>query len=135
MRKLKIDRNYLYLLILFVAASCVFLALKGNQLNGKINYDVAEVGNVLLFGLAMISCALHLKAIKNPNPNAFVRSIMLSMIIKFFVLIGALGAYLYMVGRMRNTPAIFICMGLYVVYTILEVRGAYLLNLKKNAKE
>jgi cytochrome bd-type quinol oxidase subunit 2 len=135
MRKFKIDKNYLYLLILFVAASCVFLALKENQVNGKIDYNVAEAGNVLLCTLAMIGCAMHMKAVKNSNPNVFVRSIMLVMMIKFFVLIGALAVYLYTAGRMKNTPAIFICMGLYVVYTILEVRGAYLLNVKKNVNK
>ncbi|MDR0793478.1 MAG: hypothetical protein LBE82_09245 [Chitinophagaceae bacterium] len=135
MRKFKIDRNYLYLLILFVASSCVFLALKGNQPSGKIDYNVAEAGNVLLFLLAVIGCTMHLKAVKNSNPNVFVRSIMLVMIIKFFALTGTLAVYLYMAGQMRNTPAIFICMGLYIVYTILEVRGAYLLNVKKNVNK
>jgi len=132
MKKFKLPKSYFNLLLLFVLTSTVCLGFKYKQYDDRINYDVVEAGNVLIFILSIVCCAMHLKAAKSNNPNAFVRSIQGSFLLKLFVLVSAVFIYIYMVGPARNAPAIFICMGLYVLYTILEVRGAYQLVSKKN---
>ncbi|WP_447642520.1 MULTISPECIES: hypothetical protein [Chitinophagaceae] len=135
MKKFKLPKSYFYLLLLFVLTSTICLGFKFKQYDDRVNYDVIEAGNVLIFILSLISCAMHEKAAKSNNPNAFVRSIQASFLLKLFVLVSATFVYVYFTGPNRNAPAIFICMGLYVVYTVLEVSSAYKLVGKRNAKK
>lgn len=135
MQKIKIDRNYLYILLWFVLSSTVCLALKMNQQDDNINYNVVEGANVLLCILALISCYLHIKSAKYANPQVFTRTIMATMMMKLFVIAIAAMIYIVVAGSSsRNMPAVFITMGLYIVYSILEVRGALkMLNKKPDA--
>lgn len=75
---------------------------------------------------------MHVKATGNKNPHAFVRSVMGATVIKLFVIAGSVMLYLIIAGNQKNISSVFICMGLYVVYTIIEVRGAFNLNQGKN---
>ncbi|MFT4204970.1 MAG: hypothetical protein QM610_13790 [Chitinophagaceae bacterium] len=135
MKKFKLPKSYFNLLLLFVLTSTVCLGFKYKQYDDRVNYDVLEAGNVLLFVLSLICNWMHIKAMERDSPNAFVRSIQASFLLKLFVLVTATFVYVYITGSNRNAPAIFICMGLYVVYTVLEVRSAYQLVNKKNAKK
>lgn len=136
MKKFRLPKSFLHLLILFVLTSTICLGFMYKQYDDRVNYRVVEAGNVLIFLLSMVSCYMHLKAAQSNNPNAFVRSIQGSFLLKLFVLVGATFIYVYTVGPARNSPAIFICMGLYVLYTILEVRDAFkLLSQKRNEKK
>lgn len=133
--KFKLDKNYLYLLLFFVLSSTICLGFKMKEYDARVNFDVIEGGNVLIFILSMISCRMHLKAATSKDANAFVRSIQGSMLLKLFILGAAAFIYVYLAGAKRNAPAIFICMGLYVIYSIIEVRGAYVLIGKKNEEK
>ncbi len=135
MKKFKLPQSYLYLLLFFVLTSTVILGFKYKQYDDRVDYDVLEMGNVLLFIMSIVSNMMHMKAAQSKNPNAFVRSIQGSFLLKLFVLVSATFIYVYIAGPSRNAPAIFICMGLYVIYTVLEVRTAYSLVSKKNAKK
>lgn len=136
MKKLKLPKSYFNLLLLFVLTSTVCLGFKYKQYDDRVNYNVIEAGNVLIFLLSIVSCYMHLKAAQSSNPNAFVRSIQGSFLLKLFVLVTATFIYVYLTGPARNSPAIFVCMGLYVLYTILEVKDAFkLLSQKKNEKK
>lgn len=96
------------------------------------NVDKWEVigANGLLCLLSIINASMHFKAIKNPNPNVFSTSVMASTVLKMFVLGSAAMLYIALSGKNRNIPGLFLSMGLYVVYTVLDVRA----NLKMNQK-
>ncbi len=135
MRKIKIDRNYIYILIWFVLTSVICLQLKIKQTDHKIDYDVVEGANVIFFVLALISCFLHLRSAANANSQAFARTIMGTMMLKMFVTAIAALIYLFLARQGRNLPAIFIGLGLYIVYAILEVRGSLKMLKKPNAEK
>jgi len=99
-----------------------------------IDSTVVIVGNFIIFLVFIISFWLTIRSFKSVNAQAFVRAIYLGFIIKFFVI--ALAAFIYiMIAREQvNKNALFVCMGLYVIYAILEVRKlTKLLKEKKNA--
>jgi hypothetical protein len=129
----KIQRGFiLRLLIIFVTTNGVALFF-ANWLNTiHISYLVVIGANTLLFLLASTSLYMHATALRNSNPNVFVRSIMASMLVKVMVVIAALFVYLLAAGKSKNPGALFTGMGLYVVYSILEVRAALQLNSLKN---
>ncbi len=121
-------------LIVFVALSGFFVA--GKQLLEKWGFDrdVLISGNFLLLLLTVFSFWLLHRGMKSVNPQAFVRAVYGSFIIKFFVIAIAAFIYIMVTKKNVNKPSLFTCMGLYMLYTILEVSIlTKLLKQKKNA--
>jgi Ca2+/Na+ antiporter len=85
-----------------------------------------------LFLITFLSFVLGLRGLKNPNPHAFVRSVYTSMMLKLFLCIIAAFIYIAMYRDNLNKPALFICMGLYLVYTFMEVSILMKLLKEKN---
>lgn len=117
------------LVILFIVLNALFITSKKFLLKYNIDQEVILIANLLMFILSMLAIIMHRKSIKNPNPNVFARSIMGATVLKLFVLASA--AIIYFIaaaGSARNVNAVFGGMVLYVLYSILEVRIALLLN-------
>lgn len=68
---------------------------------------------------------------QNPNPNAVIRGVMAGTFLKLFVLAAATLIYLFNAGEDRSVNAVFVGMGLYIIYTWLEVRISLRMNQKK----
>jgi hypothetical protein len=62
-----------------------------------------------------------------------VRGVMGSVVLKLFVLGTAAFIYLYNVGEAQSVNGIFVSMGLYIVYTWLEVKMA--MQIKPTKKD
>jgi hypothetical protein len=132
MTKLKLHNTYLPLIFIFVSvnALCVIFNEKLNAIG--INHLVVQGANLLLFLLMFVSAYLHLKALHNNNPHAFLRSVMSATVIKLFVIAGATFIYLFVAGEQRSVYAVLVGMGLYIVYTIVELRGLFRMNKQNN---
>ena len=87
-------------------------------LNGK----VLGIGNIIVYLATVLSYFLGLRGLKSANPLAFVRSVYASIMLKFFICLLAALIYIMIYRSNINKPAIFVCMGLYLVYTFIEVR-------------
>jgi len=96
--------------------------------------DVLIVANILLFLFSLIGLLLQLNASKNPNPNAIVRAVMAGMGLKLIGFGAALLIYLSMVGKDKSVYSVYAALGLYVIYTWIEVRLFLRQNPKKNAR-
>ncbi|ANI88204.1 hypothetical protein A9P82_02085 [Arachidicoccus ginsenosidimutans] len=132
MKKLKLNKNYTALLVVFLIINVICLLYRDGYIHASfyVDINVVVVANCLLFILALLGTYRHTKAVQNPNPQVFVRSIMLMTMVKFFVLAIAAVAYILLAKQNRNVPAIIIGMLLYVIYAVFEVRGAFKLNKK-----
>ena len=122
------------LLILFIIVSGFLVAGRSILAKGQIDQEVFLVGNIIVFATVISSFLLLKKATTSPNPQVFVRAMYGSFIIKFFVL--ALVAFIYIMAVKKNVnkPALFGCIGLYFIYTFLEISAILkLLKEKKNA--
>ena len=83
--------------------------------------DVLIIGNALLFLVTIVSFVLAQRGLKSTNPHAFVRSVYGSIMIKLFVCLIAAFIYIFLFRKDLNKPAFFTLMGLYLVYTFIEV--------------
>jgi hypothetical protein len=122
------------LLILFILISGFLVAGRSILAKWQIDQEVFAIGNLIVFATVFSSFLLLRKATSSPNPQAFVRAMYGSFIIKFFVL--ALVAFIYIMAVKKNVnkPALFGCIGLYFIYTFLEISAILkLLKEKKNA--
>jgi hypothetical protein len=131
------NRNKLKLLrpmmLVFIMLNAFFIIAQ-KWLAGKgVDAPVVIAGNIVMFLVALVSFLLTLRNLKSANPHAFVRGIYSGFLLKFFAVAGAAFVYIASVKEI-NKPALFICLGLYVVYTGIEVTSlTRLLKQQKNA--
>ncbi|HEY4965134.1 MAG TPA: hypothetical protein VII28_01995 [Puia sp.] len=98
-----------------------------------VNYRVLRIGNLLLFLVGCISVQMTVKALTDKNTQVFLKMIYGSFLLKFFVFAAAAFTYISMYKKEVNKPALFGCLGLYVFYTVIEVRSAMKQSKKSNA--
>jgi hypothetical protein len=118
--------------IFFIALNGFFIAGKKMLAKWGVDQDVVIIGNLLLFLITLLSFVLGLRGLKKPNPHAFVRSVYTSMMLKLFLCVIAAFIYISMYRDNLNKPALFACMGLYLVYTFMEVSILMKLLKEKN---
>jgi hypothetical protein len=115
---------FLPLVLVFVVVNLLALLLGSVFKTWNVDPLVVAGANCLLFFISMYNAFQHLKAMAQTNPHKMVRGVMGSTVLKLFVLGTAAFIYLYNSGENRNVNGLFISMGLYILYTWLDVRIA-----------
>jgi hypothetical protein len=126
-------KRFIPLIGLFIAVTS-FANLFRSFLNEKgIDADVVVIGNALIFLISLASLYFHIKGFLDKNVQVFLRSVYGSLMIKMFGLAAIAAVYILVMKKEVNKPALFICMGLYIFYTAIEIRQVFkLLKEKKN---
>ena len=110
------------LVILFVMITALALVF-GKRLGDKgIDSDVIIIGNLVLFLASAASVYVYTRSQKSKG-HAVVRNIYGGFMLKFFVLIIAAMLYFFFADEI-NKGAVFVCLGLYLVYNIIGTRQA-----------
>lgn len=92
------------------------------------DYTVLIIGNILIFGISLLSYWMCVKGLSTKNSHAFVRWVTSSIMIKLFFLVILAFLYIITMKKEVNKPGLFFCMGLYLVYTIIEISALMKLN-------
>lgn len=122
------------MILIFIFLNAFFIVGKTWLANKGIDQAVLIGGNLLLFLVSLITFLITYRSLKAKNPNVFVRAMYGGFIIKFFVVAIAAFIYIMITKKNVNKPALFFCMGLYVLYTFFEVSSLMrVLKQKKNA--
>lgn len=125
----------------FVPIILVFIVLNGFFISGRnmlhrwaADPDVLIIGNSFLFLITLASYLLAKRGLTSPNPHQFVRAVYSSILLKLFVCLIAATIYISIYKKDLNKPAFFTLMGLYLIYTFLEVSSlTKALKQQKNA--
>lgn len=117
------------MITVFILVNLLALLLGTVFIKWNIDPWLVSGANILLFFISIYNLVQHLKTIKQNNPHAMVRGVMGSTVLKLFVLGTAAFLYLFFAGENRNVNGLFLSMGLYIIYTWLDVRIA----LKRNS--
>lgn len=115
---------FLPLALVFVLVNLMALLLDSIFKAWKVDPLVVIGANCLLFLISSYNAYQHFKVMAQTNPHAMVRGVMGTTVLKLFVLGTATFIYLYYSGENRNVNGLFISMGLYILYTWLDVRIA-----------
>jgi hypothetical protein len=109
------------ILLFFVVLNGFFFAARPMLQRLGADQDVLFVGNAFLLLITLLSYGLAQRGLKNSNPHAFVRGVYSGIILKLFVSMIAAFIYISIYRKGLNKPAFFTLMGLYLVYTFIEV--------------
>lgn len=121
-------------IVLFILLNAFFFTGKNWLARHEIDNEVLIMGNLVIFVATALSFFISFRSFQSTNPNASVRGMYGSFMIKFFICIIAAFVYIMLAKKNVNKPALFICMGLYVVYTFIEISVlTKMLKQKKNA--
>lgn len=140
------DFRPLLFIFVFVTAFCLtgkdFLAKQG------IQREVVIVGNFLLFAVSVVTWVIYRRSMQpdsraagqpgsqaagqSVSPQAAVRAMYMSFMMKFFVLAIAAFVYIMVAKKNVNTSGLIVCAGLYILYTFFETRA--LMRMARQAK-
>ncbi len=88
-------------------------------------------GNLFLFALSVSGFLIQLRGLRSSNINAFLRGIYSSLLLKMFIVVIVVLAYILTTGGSINKPSLFMCMALYFLYTVIEVKQLTKIARKK----
>lgn len=126
-------KAYLPIVLLFVILTAVILVFKNFWESNGFDPQFLIWSNLFLFILSIGGFLLQQKGLKSPNPNAFVRGVYGSMLFKMFLVMIVVLVYFLLFKNQINKPGLFTAMGLYIVYTVVEVTSLMKVARKKNA--
>jgi hypothetical protein len=114
-------KAFLPIIFLFIILNGFFLAGKNMLHRWNADQEVLITGNLFLFLITLIAFFIVQKSFTNKNPQVFIRSIYGSVMIRLFASMIAAFIYIAIFQKNLNKPALFILMGLYLLYTFVEV--------------
>jgi hypothetical protein len=129
----KLIRTFLPILVIFLIVTSFSLVFTTRLERWGVDQGLVIVGNIVLFFVTIFSFVLYRKALLAANTHAFIRNVYSGMLLKLFVCIGAAFIYIVIAANQVNKSGIFILMGLYLLYTFLEIRGV--LRLSRQIKQ
>ena len=133
MNKTDIGGFFRPVIIFFILINALCLTCAGWLDKKGIDHIVLMYANLILFILTLIACYIHIRAIKNNNPYAFIRGVTLASLMKLLVIAVSVAVYFF-TAETKSVYAVVTAMLLYIGYTIFEVKGAMRINRDRNAK-
>ncbi|MEO7445315.1 MAG: hypothetical protein ABIT96_09235 [Ferruginibacter sp.] len=118
--------------LVFLINFLLLFALEGIFRKYNVDGLVLHVANILFLLISVIAWAFQFKALKNKNPNVFIRSVMGSMMVKMFICVIAVFIYVTASGGQYNKKAILISMLMYLIYLAAEVVSLMKLNRRQH---
>ena len=114
-------KSFFPLLMFFVISNMFFITGRNMLARWGVDQNVLILGNVALFAITLISFLVTKRGLTNSNPHAFIRGVYSGIMLKLFLCIIAAGIYISIYRSGINKGAFFTLMGLYLVYTFIEI--------------
>lgn len=114
-------KKFIPVIIFFGFTILLILVLKRSLISRGFDISFLVIADIILFLLSFFGFLVQTKGVTSSNVHAFVRGLYLSLLLKMFVIIGAILIYIFAMGGSVNKPALFTSMAFYLVYTSIEV--------------
>lgn len=121
------------LLIVFILLTALVFATEGLIEKYKVDKNTLLIANMLLLLLFVLVLMVQKSALSHTNPNVWVRSVMIGMMLKMLIIAIAVLVYVKTIGEGYNQKSILIALSFYFIYLIVEVKTITKLNPGKNA--
>ncbi|HEX5668103.1 MAG TPA: hypothetical protein VFX73_04810 [Chitinophagaceae bacterium] len=120
------------IILLFIILNAFIIVFRRSLTSEGFSVDMLIIGNIILFGITLVSFILLSKGMKASSTPAFLRSIYGSFMIKFFIVAVSVFGYAFFAKADLNKPGLFTLMFLYLVYTFFEIKTLMKLSRKGN---
>ena len=124
-------RNFFPAIMIFLVLNSGLLIMMNRLEDWGFDYTVLVFGNLMIFGISFLSYWMAVKGLTTKNNHAFFRWVYGSIMIKLFLLAGVAFIYIVMNKKEVNKPSLFFCMGLYIIYTFIEVSALMKVSKQK----
>jgi hypothetical protein len=121
------------IILLFLVLNVLVVVFRRSLTSEGFFVDLLIIGNIILFGMTMLSFYLLYRGLKATSTPGFLRSVYGSFMIKFFIVLVAVFGYAFMNKGNLNKHSLFTLMFLYLVYTFLEIKTLMKLSRKVNS--
>jgi Ca2+/Na+ antiporter len=125
-------KTFVPILLVFIFITGFIFLTKAFLHTRGFNSEFLLYANAILLVISIGGFLLQRKGLQSPNPNVFVRSVYASMMFKMFITIIAVLIYVFLFRNKINKPGLFTAMGMYIVYTVVEVTTLMKVARKKN---
>ncbi|MEJ7611065.1 MAG: hypothetical protein WKF88_07800 [Ferruginibacter sp.] len=119
-------------LVVFISVTVFIVAAGALWRKYNIDRNVMLGANLLFLLINVLIYFLQKRSLRDPNPNAFIRSVIGGMMIKMFTAVIAVLVYVVSVGPGYNKKAVFISLFIYLLYLGAEVAAISKEIRKKN---
>ncbi|MFN5641345.1 MAG: hypothetical protein ACK4V4_11080 [Sphingobacteriales bacterium] len=109
------------ILLLFLLIIAVFIIFKPWLHSIGFDVHMLTIGNGIIFLMTFLSSKLLLGSMKAANSASFLRGVYGSFLIKFLIVAIAVLVYAFIKRSNVNKIGIFTLMGIYLVYTYIEI--------------
>lgn len=109
------------LIALFVFLNIILLSFRDALILRGFEINFILWANVILFLLSFSGFMIQTRGVRSANINAFIRGVYSSVLLKMFIIMGAILIYILVAGGQVNKPALFTSMAIYLLYTSIEV--------------
>lgn len=122
-------------ILLFVVCLGIMAILffeKTTLVAAGLHFNVLLLGNFLLALVSLVTYRMNVKGRTSQNAGVFVRLVMGAMLLKMmFVLVGVL-VYVLAYRPLVSKPTIFLLLGFYIIYMILETASTFRLQKSRS---
>ena len=120
------------LVVAFLIIGALILIFKGDLQQHGVDWQVLSGSNLFIYVITIVSMHLLRKGMHAANTSAFLRNAYSGILLKLFGCAAAAFIYILVSGSSLNKPALFISMGLYLVYSFIEMQA--ILKQSKQSK-
>lgn len=119
------------IICLFIILNGLIIILKAFLESNGFDVTFLMYANVFLFFISITGFLIQQKGLRSANPQTFVRGVYASMMFKMFITMTVVLIYVFIVRSKINKPSLFTAMGIYIVYTTIEVMALTKVARKK----
>ena len=114
-------KKFIPVIGLFLLINLIVIIFGNSLKENGFHIGFLIVANVILFLLTFLGFYIQTKGVRSTNIHAFIRGIYSSFLLKMLVIVAAILIYILVMGGEANKPSIITSMGIYLIYTFLEV--------------
>lgn len=115
------NKSIFPLVIIFLMVGAAIFVFRNFLQRSGFDWQVLSAGNVFIYIVTVVSMHLLTKGLHAEKTQVFLRNAYTGILVKLFACAGAAFIYILASGKNLNKPALFATMGLYLVYTFVEL--------------
>jgi hypothetical protein len=115
------NKSIIPLVIIFLVIGALILLGRNFLQQHGFDWQVLTGGNLFIYLVTTVSMQLLSKGLHAEKTQVFLRNAYSGIMVKLFACAAAAFIYILVSGNNVNKPGLFACMGLYLVYTFVEL--------------